>query len=168
MAVTGPDNALREALLERSPGVFLVAESAPHPCEASAPPGCLVIHSGDAVAAAESLRRWRAAGWDGPFLGGPEVAKPWFIGQAGKDAEGVRAVTCGGSRLLPGQDASLQAAADLAGAATRSILSGLDQVIARKIRPTRATIAEMLVSSAPKYDLAWLEVRNQGWVPLHE
>ena len=169
VVVTGPDNSLRVALLERSPGLVVVSELATHPCEASASANCPVIHTGDAVSSAGALSRWRAAGWEGPFIANPEAARPWFIEQAGTAAEGVRAVVCGSSDSLPpDQDASLQAAAGLASGATRLVLSGLTHVVTGASHPTRSNIAKVLSSTAVGQDLAWIEVRNGRWVPLHE
>jgi Periplasmic binding protein len=169
VVVTGSDTPLRRALLSSDPAPELVPDSAPFPCAASAAADCPVIHAGDAADAAETLRRWRASSWDGDFLGGPDIARPWFTGQAGRAAEGTRAVVCGSlGPLLPGQDASLQNAEELAGAATRSVLAVLDRAIQGTGDPTRRSIAGVLSSSAFKPDLAWLEVRDERWVPLHE
>jgi Periplasmic binding protein len=169
VVVTGPDNALRRALLERSPGLSQVSESAPGPCNAVSHGDCLVIHTGDAVGSAEALSRWRSAGWRGLFVVGPDAARPWFIPQAGSAGEGVRALICGNpDSLLPDQDASLRAASDLAGAATQSVLSALGRVIARADRPTRSAVAEELSFQTLAQDPAWMEVIRGVWVPLHE
>jgi len=128
-----------------------------------------VIHTGDAAGAAETLRRWRASNWDGAFLGGPDAARPWLIGQAGSASEGARAVVCGSSGTrLPGQDASLQNAAEQAGAATRSVVSALGRAISDAGHPSRRGIASALSSSALGQGLAWIEVRDRSWVPLRE
>jgi hypothetical protein len=169
VVVTGPDTALRRALLERSPGLPVVAESARHPCAENSLASCIVIHTGDATGAAEALTRWRAAGWQGPYVVGPDAARPWFIPQAGIAAEHVRAVACGSfGSLMPGQDASLLAAADVAGAALQSVLSGLGRVIADAENPTRRSLAEKLSSDAPAQTLGWIEVTGGAWVPLRE
>jgi Periplasmic binding protein len=169
IVVTGPDTALRKALVESEPGLAVVAEAAPDPCQEETESDCAVIYAGDATGAAEALRRWRALGWDGPFLGGPEIARPWFVERAGGESEGTRAVICGGSDLpLTAQDMSLQYSAELAGAATRSILTGLRRAIVDAGKPTRQTLASALSSSAAGQDMAWIEVRSGRWVPLHE
>ena len=169
VVVTGPDTALRRALLKGDPGPASVSDLAPLPCAATGTADCLVIHTGDAASAAEALRRWRASNWNGAFLGGPDIARPWFTGQAGRVAEGTRAVVCGNlGPLLPGQDASSQNAEELAGAATRSVLAVLGRAIRDAGDPTRRSIADALASSASGPDLAWIEVRDGRWVPLHE
>jgi hypothetical protein len=169
VVVTGPDNRLRKALLERSPELPVVSESAPRPCAAGSSGDCRVIHTGDAVDAAAALVRWRAAGWQGPFVVSPDAARPWFIPQAGAAAEGVRAVTCGQlDSLAAHRDASVAAAADMAGVATRAILLELGHVIADAEQPTRRGVAESLLSHAPAQSLAWIEVMRGGWVPLRE
>jgi hypothetical protein len=169
VVVTGPDNRLRRALLERSPELPVVSESAPRPCAAGSSGDCRVIHTGGAVEAAEALVRWRAAGWHGPFVVSPDAARPWLIPQAGAAAEGVRAVTCGHvDALAAHQDASVAAAANMTGAATRAILSELGRVIADGEQPTRRGVAESLSSHAPAQNLAWIEVMRGGWVPLRE
>ena len=169
VVVTGPDTALRKALVESAPELAVVAEAAPDPCQEENDSECAVIYAGDATGAAEVLQRWRAVGWDGPFLGGPETARPWFVERAGGEAEGARAVVCGGSELPPAsQDASLQYSAELASATTRSVLTGLRRAIVDAGKPTRQTLASALSSFEAGQDLAWIEVRSGGWVPLHE
>jgi Periplasmic binding protein len=171
VVVTGPDTTLRRALVGSDPELALVSDSAPFPCAASGAGDCLVIHTGDAAGAAETLRRWRTANWGGTFLAGPDAARPWFIGQAGRAAEGVRAVVCGSPSTTPalaGQDASLQSAAGLAGAATRSVLTALGGAVADAGRPTRRSVAEALSSPVSGLGLSWIEVRDGSWVPLHE
>jgi hypothetical protein len=169
LVVTGPENTLLRTLLAGAPEASKVPESAPHPCPAKASNRCLVIHTGDASGAADALGRWRAAGWEGPFLGGPEMARPWFIGRAGDGSQGARAVVCANANLpMPGPDASLRAAVGQASAATRSILSGLSQAIDDTGRPTRASVRDSLSPLTVDMDLMWLEVKDQDWVPLHE
>jgi len=169
VVITGPDTDLRKALVESAPGLAVVAETAPSPCRQANEPDCAVIYAGDATGAAEALNRWRSAGWDGLFLSGPETARPWFVERAGGEAEGTRVVVCGSSDLPPAiQDLSLQYSAELASATTRSVLTGLRRAIAEAGEPTRQGLTRALSSSAAGQELAWLEVRNGDWAPLHE
>jgi hypothetical protein len=169
VVVTGPDNALRKALLERSPRLPLVSEAATHPCAAGSGANCLVIHTGDAAGAADTLVRWRAAGWGGRFVVGTDAVRPWFIPLAGAAGDGVRAVACGDTDpSRSDQDASLQTSAGVAVAATQSLLAALDRVIADGQRPTRGAVAEALLSRVPAQNTAWVEVNRGVWVPLRE
>jgi len=169
VVLTGPDTTLLRALSAQAPGLSVIPEASLLPCESAGASDCRVVYSGDAVGAAEVLRRWRASGWRGVFLGGSEMAKPWLVEQAGKSAEGARAVVCGSQgSSLPGQDASLQNAAESAGAATRTILTGLEQIVAEKRRPSPQAMAEWLSSEAGKRDLAWLVVKDGRWIRFPE
>jgi hypothetical protein len=169
VAVAGPDTTLRRALSAQDPALSVIPETSVLPCEGMETSDCGVIYSGDAVGAAEALRLWRASGWRGAFLGGPETAKPWLAERAGGSAEGARALVCGSpGSSSPDQDASLQAAADLAGAAVRTISDGLERVVAKRGKPSRQAIAEWLSSDASTREVAWLVVRDGRWVRLHE
>jgi hypothetical protein len=169
VVLTGPDNALRRALLARAPELAVVSASAPHPCAASSFSDCLVIHTGEAVDAADTLVRWRAAGWQGPYVVGPDAARPWFGMLTGVAGEGVRAVACGIlDSSSSNQDASLQAATSLVSAATQSILSGLGRVIANTGLPTRQAVAEALSSHAPDRALSWIQIMRGNWVSIRE
>ena len=84
--IAGPENALAAALsavaprATRWPSGRTVAET----------PGAtaVVIHTGEAEAAADDLRRWRAAGWRGTMIGGPDMAQSWFGDLAGSVSGG--------------------------------------------------------------------------------
>jgi hypothetical protein len=69
---------------------------------------------------------------------------------------------------MAGKDASLQAAAAVAGQAAQSVLSGLGRVIADAEPPTRRSLAEALSSLAPAHTLGWIEIKTGAWVPLRE
>jgi hypothetical protein len=167
LVVAGPDSTLRQALLAIRPDLPVVPGSAISPCKDGVQADCRVLYSADAVSAADDLRRWRAAGWRGELLGGPETARPWLIEQAGGAAEGTRSVTCGSlGSSLPDQDASLQGAAQLADAATKTVLSGLQQAASERKRPSREAMAESLSSVPLRPGSAWLVVRNGQWVRL--
>jgi hypothetical protein len=167
VVLAGPTTALRRALSARNPELPVVPETAQLPCEGGSVSDCWVIYSGDAMGAAEALHRWRASGWQGVFLGGPETARPWLIEQAEGAAAGARAVVCGShSSTYTDQDVSLQFAEGLAGAAARTILSGLDRVVAEQGRASRPAIAERLSTGVNALDLAVLEVINGRWAPL--
>jgi hypothetical protein len=169
VVLAGPDTMLRRALSARNPELPVIPEVAHLPCEGSSASDCWVLYSGDAVGAAEALRRWRASGWQGVFLGGPETARPWLIEQAEGAAQAARAVVCGNhSATSTDQDASLQFAADLAGAAARTILTELDQAVAEQGRASRPAIAEKLSSWENNPDVVVLEVRDGRWSSRRE
>jgi hypothetical protein len=169
VVVAGPDNLQRKALLELSPELPVVSESAPDPCPIDPSHGCFVIHTGDAATAAEALFRWRMMGWNGHFVVGPDAGRPWFITQAGAAAEGVRAVICGNPLAVPQyQDASTAATAELARSEARLVLTALERLIGSGLEPTRSSVSEALASQTPSRNLAWIEVMSGEWVPLRE
>jgi ABC-type branched-subunit amino acid transport system substrate-binding protein len=167
IALAGPDNALRRALLARNPGLLRVSESSASPCGSDGGSDCSIVFSGDAVQAAEALRRWRVAGWRGAFVGGPEIARPWLIEQSGASAEGVQAVVCSGPPPPSlDQDLSLAAATQSAAAATRTILAGLESEFASGKSPSRQALLDWLASHNHPPGLAALEVRAGRWASL--
>jgi hypothetical protein len=168
VVISGPDTALRRALSARESGLPVVPEASSSPCEGEGL-DCRVVYSGDALGAANMLRRWRDSGWRGDLFGGPETARPWLPEQARGAAEGTRAVVCGNlGSSLSDQDASLENAAASASAATRTILDSLERVVEEQGVPSRRTITEHLVAVPNAPGLTWLVVRDGRWVRLHE
>jgi len=127
------------------------------------------FHPGDAASAADELLRLAAAGWQGTLIGGPDVARPWFIGRAGRAAEGTRAIVCRveGTRpegAAPGEhDVTPALAASLASAAARAVLGAAAQEIAGRGRPTRAGIAARLSAQPLAVGWDWVQVENGRW-----
>jgi ABC-type branched-subunit amino acid transport system substrate-binding protein len=160
-ATAGPDTELRRALEARA-SLSLGAETMG-----------TRVYAGSAEAAADDLAHWRALGWRGALLGGPDVARSWLIGRAGMAVEGVEAATC----VLPGEvPASLGAGyqsgagtapateAALAYAGTRLLLQALSQDIRANRQSSRAGTAAALAGLPFSPGLQWLRVQGGRWV----
>ena len=116
-----------------------------------------VICDADPVAAGETIAALREAGWEGAFLGGPELAAPDFVAVAGQGATGALFVTPspfpadvpGGSDFVAAYRAvsngvSPGPLAPLTYEATWVLLEALDRDIAVHGTPTRGGIAKAL------------------------
>ena len=127
------------------------------------------FHPGDAASAADELLRLAAAGWQGTLIGGPDVARPWFIGRAGRAAEGTRAIVCRVEGARPegatpdDGDVTPALAASLARAAARAVLGAAAQEIAGRSRPTREGIAARLSAQPLAIGWDWVQVENGRW-----
>jgi hypothetical protein len=169
VVLAGPDNALRRALLALDPGLTVTRDASPSPCSGDNVLDCRVLYSGDAVGAAAALRHWKASGWDGSILGGPEVARPWLIEMAEGSSDGTHAVLCGSQGPASSDgDISLENAAELAAIASRTILTGFDRVIADQGRPSREALTEWLSTEGVGGGMTWIAVRDGQWVPVRE
>jgi ABC-type branched-subunit amino acid transport system substrate-binding protein len=135
-----------------------------------------ILYSGDAAAAAGDLLGWRAQGWNGTLLGGPDLAQPWLAGRAGAAAEGTLALAC-----TPGQGSApgmTEAATARYRAATGSppgprallaywgahrLVEALAQDIREHGRPSRSGVAQTLAAQHAPAGVTWLELRAGGW-----
>jgi hypothetical protein len=158
VAIAGPENALASALGLLAPAAWRQpseADSAWAPRE-----GTVVIHTGDAEAAARDLVKWRGAGWEGALLGGPDMAQPWFGDLAGAGAQGALALACSTADDEKGQPLAIagQVAAD-------SVLAAIASSISNDGRPTRAAIAEALAMHPPEEQLQWRRFSGRSWRP---
>ena len=122
-----------------------------------------VICDADPVAAGETIAALREAGWEGAFLGGPELAAPDFVAVAGQGASGALFVTPspfpadvpGGSDFVAAYRAvsngvSPGPLAPLTYEATWVLLEALQRDIAARRVPTREGIAAALPSTSRK------------------
>lgn len=164
VVIAGPENALAYALSEMEPGATRWSSGADsaETLDASA----IVIHTGDAEGAANDLVRWRASGWHGPFIGGPDMAQPWFGNLAGAYAEGAAALVCGrpAGSADPANTSAMhqQAASEAAEAAIGAIASA----IAETGRPSRSAVAQELAQSPPEAEIHWYRYSAGRW--LHD
>jgi len=154
--IAGPENALAAALsaieprATRWPSDQTIAET----------PGStvVVIHTGEAEAAAGDLRGWRAAGWRGTMIGGPDMAQSWFGDLAGSSAEGALALVCGpvsGESLTHQQQAAQQAVA--------AALNAIAHAIEDTGEPSRAAVAQALTAHLLATREHWLRYTTDGW-----
>lgn len=158
--IAGPDNPLAQALLGRLP----VTDRQLLPEDAAPIADQPVIFTGDAAAAADAVLRWRAGGWNGPLLGGPELARPWFIQLASGAAPGAQAVACRLAGGAEGGGTGSQPEAQLARAATRILLDVLARDITAHGQPTRAGMLHELSEVTLDRGVVWLVVRDGEWV----
>ncbi len=121
---------------------------------------------------AEKVRLGYANGWRGGLIGGPDLARPWFIDLAGAAAEGSRAAMCDLAMLdvAPGQgeDAALAQEAALAEAGARILLQALAEAIGEQGQPTRAGVSAALTARVIEPSLAWFQVSAGRWVRSEE
>jgi ABC-type branched-subunit amino acid transport system substrate-binding protein len=162
VVIAGPENALAFALSEMEPGAIRwspAADSAETP-DASQ----IVIHTGEAEVAANDLVRWRRSGWNGPLIGGPDMAQPWFGDLAGAYAEGIAALVCGRSSDSDDPtntgDMYQQAAREAAEAALDAIASA----IAETGSPSRSAVAQALTQSPPEAQTHWYRYSTGSWL----
>jgi len=120
-----------------------------------------VIYAGNAASAADDLIHWRAAGWQGVLLGGPDLVRPWLVERAGDAAEGVRAVVCVPAGVQGQENSGPDAI--LADAGARAILQALAEDIAAHGRPTRGGVAAALSGQPITPGLVWYRVRDSAW-----
>lgn len=117
---------------------------------------------------AEGFNARYAKGWRGELIGGPDLARPWFIALAGAAAEGSRAAMCDLAALDagagPGEDAALAQEAALAGAGARILLQALAEAIGEQGQPTRAAVSLTLAAHPIEPGLAWFQVSGGRWV----
>ena len=139
----------------------------------------VVICDASPVTAGEVIVALRDAGWEGDFLGGPELAAPDFVAVAGEAAEGVAFVSPNPSTLpirvltayqevsggvLPGPLALS------AYEATWVLLEALERDIAAHGAPTRAGMTAALPATARDGLLGHITFdagRNWGDAPLY-
>ena len=143
----------------------------------------VVLCDADPVAAGETVAALRLAGWQGTFLGGPELAASDFVAVAGQAAEGAVFVT---PWPFP---ADVPAAADFTAAyqsvsnglppgplaasayeATWVLLEALQRNITERGVPTRAGIAAALPATAREGMLGLITFDvDRGWAaaPLY-
>ncbi len=141
------------------------------PCAGQPTCRTTVLYTGDAAAAADDLIRWRTRGWQGALLGGPELARPWLVGRAGKAAEGVSAVVCsspGEASHLADEtqvgDLSLDSESRLARMGTQALLRAIARDAAAHGVPTRSGVRDELSRETLGGSLAWLHVSDGRWV----
>ncbi len=125
--------------------------------------GVTRVYAGDAAAAAGDLVRWRAAGWDGVLVGGPDLARPWLIARAGAAAEGTRAAVCWPVTGTMGAG-ELSPAARLAGVGAGALSEALAADISAHGRPTRAGVSVALAQRPLQSGLTWYRVEDGRWV----
>ncbi len=171
VAVSGPENALAGALRQaagKQAGVGGAARDA-------AP--ALRLYSGDAAQAADDLLAWRAAGWQGILVGGPDLARPWLAGRAGSAAEGSQAAVCSpGSAPSAAFSAAYRTAAGgeagpearLAYAAAHAALDAVAADIHSHGRPTRSGVAAALAAQHLSAGLVWLRMAGGQWTTAGE
>jgi ABC-type branched-subunit amino acid transport system substrate-binding protein len=130
------------------------------------------IYTGDAAGGADQLRQWRAQGWRGRMLGGPDLARDWFGERAGPGAEGSLAVTCAPGAELPADftagyraQAGMPPGPDavLAYYGTRLLLQAAAADIARQGRPTREGVAVALAQEPVQTQALALELEGGQW-----
>ena len=106
---------------------------------------------------ADLVIRWRADGWQGRLLGGPDLAKTWFAERSGEDGEGALALLCG----------SISATGDsttaLAEKGIDSLINALETAIAKSGTPTRQNVAAAL-HIAPE-PTTWATLAAGDWEP---
>lgn len=172
VAVAGPQNVLMDSIVALSPDTFKSPPGSDTPCEVvegkAADRNCVVLYTGEALEAAKAVERWRAAGWNGSVLAGPDVARSWFPLQAGNAAEGTRAAVCavGGEEVSAQPDPSSFEQAGLAKAVTETVLRALERDIAAHSRPSRSGIAAELGQEVPAPYVNWLEVKDGLWARM--
>jgi hypothetical protein len=126
----------------------------------------------DAVFAADALTRGYAAGQPLHLVGGPDLLRPWLPKRAGIAAEGTEAFGCAitaEARERPesgGGDASLDHAAVLAGAGTRTLLAALAADIGAHGAPSRAGVAAALAARPIESGLVRYRVQDGAWQRL--
>jgi ABC-type branched-subunit amino acid transport system substrate-binding protein len=136
-----------------------------------------VICDAAPVAAGEAVQALRAAGWEGVFLGGPELAAADFAAVAGEAAEGARFVTPWPFAQDAPDSAEFVAAYQALGPhvpppgplalpayeATWQVLEVLERDIAANGAPTRAGMAAALAEVEPgDVTLCWYAVGVEG------
>lgn len=121
---------------------------------------------------AERAKLGYAKGWRGRLIGGPDLARPWFIALAGAAAEGSQAAMCDLATLEVktggGEDAALAQEAALAGAGARILLQALAEAIGEQGQPTRAGVSQALTARPIEPGLAWFQVSDGRWVRSKE
>jgi branched-chain amino acid transport system substrate-binding protein len=138
-----------------------------------------VICDAEPVTAGEVVKVLREAGWDGIFLGGPELAAADFTAVAGEAAEGVAFVTPWPFPQDVPDSVGFEAAYQDMGPhvpppgplalpayqATQIVLEALERDIAAHGEPTRAGAAEALAGAEPvDVTYCWYRV-GVGGVP---
>ena len=123
-----------------------------------------VAYGGDAAAGASDLLRWRAAGWTGTLVGGPDLFRPWLIDRAAEAAEDTLAAGCTPPRGLPESLASSPPTIRLAQAGARLLLDALVASGDAHGHPTRQGIAEILSAAEIQTGLTWFRVDDGQWV----
>jgi len=182
----GPlDETLQEVAQER--GVRLATVVPPGDvdwlAEAMASGATAVICNADPVTAGEVIVALRDAGWEGNFLGGPELAAPDFVAVAGQAAEGAVFVTpwplptdvAGGVDFVAAYRAvsngvSPGPLALLAYEATWVLLEALERDITSHGEPTREGMAAALATVERSGLLGRITFdggRNWGDAPLY-
>lgn len=147
-----PLDQVTATLITAFPGTSL-------PLPEALPTAPAIFHSGEAAAAAADLARWRAAGWSGILVGGPDLVQPWFAALAGPAAEGTQAVTCHAGQR--GDMAPWQA---LAEAGAQVLLQALAADIADHGRPTRSGVAAALANAPGSVGLTWYRLQDGRWM----
>ncbi len=154
--IAGPENALAAALRAIEPRA---TRWLPDQISAEAPGSTdVVIHTGEAEAAASDLRGWRAAGWRGMMIGGPDMAQPWFGDLAGSSAEGALALVCGpvsGESRTPQQQTAQQA--------VEAALQAIAGAVEATGEPSRAAVAQALAERPLEAQAHWLYFTGDGW-----
>ncbi len=171
VSIGGSDARLAEAAGELLIGAFRVSPDAEIPCPPSAEDSgrsdCVVIYAGDASGLADDLQRWKASGWEGATLAGPDVARSWFPARAGDSAEGVRALVCAWSGRVPVAEDSLWGSqAGLAVLGSELVLEAIARDIAAHGAPSRHGVAAALAQMQPESSLGWIEVQRGSWIPV--
>jgi hypothetical protein len=132
-----------------------------------------VLYTGDAAGAADQVLRWHAAGWQGTLIGGPDLARPWFVGRAGPAGDGTLALACAPGESTPvGFDEAYRAQAGslpgpdarLAYAGARRLLQAVAADIKAHGRPSRAGTGAALGARPGQARSTWLVVRNGQWI----
>ena len=155
VGLAGPPNDLAAALGQavRGSGLDMAAENPD-----------AVLFTGDAAAAADELAARRAQGWRGALIGGPDMARDWFIQRAAAVADGARALVCVPPDAADARTEGEVPQAALAGAGARLLMQALAGDIAAHGRPSRAGVAAMLAGTRFEPSMAWYQVSNGRWV----
>lgn len=166
LGLLGSGNALATGLRQAAgqhPGVILADPGAGR---------ATLLFAGNAAEAADEMAIQRAGGWQGRTVGGPDLARSWFIGRAGAGSEGSLAVVCTEATPLPeGFAARYRAAggsvagpeAVLAYGGARVVLAAVASDIRSHGRPTRAGAAAALAAQSLSPQLTWLQVSGGRW-----
>ena len=154
--IVGPENALAAALSANAPR----ATRWPSDQTIAETPGStvVVIHTGEAEAAARDLRAWRAAGWRGTMIGGPDMAQSWFGDLAGSSAEGSLALVCG-PVSEESQSHQLQAAQQ----AVTVVVHALASAVEDTGEPSRTAVAQALAERPLEAQAHWLHYTDDDW-----
>lgn len=172
LLIAGPENALARALEQAAPDALRVTsgtQDAALFCTTGSADACrrTVLYTGDAAQGADDLVRWRASGWTGALLGGPDLAAlPILAARAGAAAEGAQAVMCVLPHVAASQergDASVKELSALAAQSAQLLIDAIAKDVAQRGRPSREGVQAALAEGGIRPELVWLRCESGGW-----